>query len=412
MPRESLRMKREVSTSTIGHEERKPQMEAYMFERRMLFACSVLYGISLIGWIVAISTDHWIIISGVGGIFIPETRRFFMSSHSGLWRHCRYTTIPYALPDARVGRNFTSIAFQTPSNIIDAKLNISKEPYINDFLDVNASFPINDFNDNIKRRMFAHWVRNDEMFIDFKKEFLGFISTLPKFNIPLKDEPPILLRPDDINTKTKFGDSLMEVKINNTDYFIIAPSAARIAIFDGWNGHLYVPKLFWPYARDLNIPAYVTNNEGYILQLVPPKPPKNTKNANGYEYTPNRKCKYIKMFSEEAEKDPGFDEELLDYIRTQASFACINVFVMALGLVFAFYTFLNPRYMFKRLAGGVLLVSAFTTLVVIQVLLASVDYTREHLIFAYPEGAEFSCYMELQDNHKFKDNSTVKLRSS
>lgn len=44
--------------------------------------------------------------------------------------------------------------------------------------------------------------------------------------------------------------------------------------------------------------------------------------------------------------------------------------------------------MFKRLAGGVLLVSAFTALVVIQVLLASVDYTREHLIVVYPKGAE------------------------
>lgn len=75
MPRESLKMKRDVSTSTIGHEERKPQMEAYMFERRMLFACSLLYGLSLIAWIVAIATDHWIIISGVGGKF---THTFYL----------------------------------------------------------------------------------------------------------------------------------------------------------------------------------------------------------------------------------------------------------------------------------------------------------------------------------------------
>lgn len=69
MPRESIKMKRDISTSTIGREERKPQMEAYMFERRMLFGCSVVYGLSLIGWIIAIATDHWIVISGQGGEF-------------------------------------------------------------------------------------------------------------------------------------------------------------------------------------------------------------------------------------------------------------------------------------------------------------------------------------------------------
>lgn len=212
-----------------------------------------------------------------------------MSSHSGLWRHCRYTTIPYALPDARVARNFTSIAFQLPSNLIDAKSNISKEAYIDEFLNVNVTFPIHHFTDDIKRRMFAHWVKNDGMFLDFKQAFISYISALPDCNIPLKDEPPILLRPDDINTKTKFGGSLLEVKINNTDYFIIAPKAARIAIFNGWNERLYVPKLFWPYARDLNISAYVTNSDGNILQLIPPKPPKNNKIANGYEFTPNSK---------------------------------------------------------------------------------------------------------------------------
>lgn len=212
-----------------------------------------------------------------------------MSSHSGLWCHCRYTSIPYALPAARVARNFTSIAFQTPSTIIDAKLNISKEAYIDNFLNVNNTGSINDFTDDIKRRMFALWVKNDPVFNEYKQAFLSHISALPENNIPVKDEGPILLKSTDINTNRIFGDSLLEVKINNTDYFIIAPKAARTAIFDNWNDRLYVPKLFWPYVKDLNISAYVTNTDGYILLLVPPKPPKHKKNANGYEYTPNSK---------------------------------------------------------------------------------------------------------------------------
>lgn len=57
-----------VSTSTIGREERKPLLDAYMFQRRVLLVCSVMMIVSLIVWIVAISTDHWIIISGVGGM--------------------------------------------------------------------------------------------------------------------------------------------------------------------------------------------------------------------------------------------------------------------------------------------------------------------------------------------------------
>lgn len=63
---------------------------------------------------------------------------------------------------------------------------------------------------------------------------------------------------------------------------------------------------------------------------------------------------------------------------------------MVLGSVFSFYTFANPRYMFKRLAGGIDLVAGSTALVVLQVLFASVDYTKEHLFYSYPEGAELT----------------------
>lgn len=211
-----------------------------------------------------------------------------MSSHSGLWRRCRYTSIPYALPDARVPRNFTSIAYQTNSTIQEAKMKISKEQYIDEFLSIDVT-PINNFTDDVKRGMFAHWVKNDTKFQHFKEQFISHISALPECTIPLKNESPIELNSNDIKTKTIFGDSVLEVKINNTDLFIIAPIAARIAIFNGWNERQYVPKLFWPYAKDLGIPAYVINSDGYRLHLIPPKPLKDKKHANGFEYTPNSK---------------------------------------------------------------------------------------------------------------------------
>ncbi|XP_036331261.1 uncharacterized protein LOC118742938 [Rhagoletis pomonella] len=392
-------MIRDVSSSTLGREEeRKPLMAAYMFQRRVLLGCSVLMVLSLIMWIVAISTDHWVIITGGKGIFIPETRRFFMYSHSGLWRHCRYTTTPNALPTANVVRNITSIAYVNPSTLMDAKVNASGLDFVREFSEEIVEMPMKNFTESARRRMFAHWVRNDELeFQTFKKAFQTLVlnTNATRAEIIPAQAKPIAIDPlnvRDIEARQTFGTALQKVVVNSTSYYFVIPEAAQLAIFQGWNERQYVPKLFWPYVRDLGVPAFVLNDHQVILQLVPPLPPSHGRESNGYVYQPTERCKYIDMFpnSNALRSDPGIDDELMDYIRTQASFACITVFVMGLGSIFSFYTFKNPRYMFKRLAGGIDLVSASTAVVVIQVLISSVDYTRTHLFYAYPDGAKLT----------------------
>ncbi|XP_034653187.1 uncharacterized protein LOC117891703 isoform X2 [Drosophila subobscura] len=391
-------MKRDVSTSTIGRDEaRRPLMEAYMFQRRLLLGCSLLMVISLLIWIVAISTDHWIIISGGKGIFIPESRRFFMSSHSGLWRHCRNTIVPNALSNAQVVRNFSSMSYTSQININDAKRNLSHMEFIRDF----AQEKLNDsdsFTESARRRMFAHWARGEE------EEFQTFRSAFRKLVMSTEDNQrqfnataikPIPIDPLDVKgiiARQTFGSALQRVKYNNTWSYYVIPEVAQEAIFSNWTDYPLVVRLLATYIRDINIPAFVLNDERVILILVPPLPPKRGGHTAFYSYIPNQRCKYIDMFpnSNALRNEPGFDDELMDYIRTQASFACITLFVMSLGAVFSFYTFMNPRYMFKRLAGGIHLVAASTALVVIQVLFSSIDYTKEHLFYAYPDGAELT----------------------
>ncbi|XP_001361186.1 uncharacterized protein [Drosophila pseudoobscura] len=391
-------MKRDVSTSTIGRDEaRRPLMEAYMFQRRLLLGCSMLMVISLIIWIVAISTDHWIIISGGTGIFIPESRRFFMSSHSGLWRHCRNTIVPNALTNAQVVRNFSSMSYTSQTNINDAKRNLSHMDFVKHFAEEKLN-ETDSFTESARRRMFAHWARGEEEdFQTFRNAFRKLVMSTEEnqrqFNATAIK--PIPIDPLDVNgiiARKTFGSALQRVKYNNTWSYYVIPEVAQEAIFSNWTNYPLVVRLLATYIRDINIPAFVLNDERVILILVPPLPPKRGGHTAFYSYIPNQRCKYIDMFpnSNTLRNEPGFDDEVMDYIRTQASFACITLFVMSLGAVFSFYTFMNPRYMFKRLAGGIHLVAASTALVVIQVLFSSIDYTKDHLFYAYPDGAELT----------------------
>lgn len=51
-------------TSTIEDKDRKTKLEEFYFQRRILFGCTVAFFVATLLWIVAMSTNRWIIVSG------------------------------------------------------------------------------------------------------------------------------------------------------------------------------------------------------------------------------------------------------------------------------------------------------------------------------------------------------------
>lgn len=117
------------------------------------------------------------------------------------------------------------------------------------------------------------------------------------------------------------------------------------------------------------------------------------KNVSAKESPIVTTCAHHSMFPSETEikQDPETDWTILDYTRTETAFSIISLCLMVMGLGFSLYTFKEPRYMFKRLAGGVHFLTAATVLVVVEVLINSIKYEERYLSARHPKGAKL-CY--------------------
>ncbi|XP_044731712.1 uncharacterized protein LOC123294671 [Chrysoperla carnea] len=132
-------------------------------------------------------------------------------------------------------------------------------------------------------------------------------------------------------------------------------------------------------------PGFISSNSGlwrlcrneYLLEKTKKNltMPMNDSDAAAIEE--ETLCKYHDWFPNNQKVKT--DETLINYSRTEVSFAVISLFLMIMGFFFSIYTFRNPRYTFKRLAGGILFISAATVLVVIEVLISSIDYEMKNV---------------------------------
>ncbi|CAG0913109.1 unnamed protein product [Notodromas monacha] len=125
---------------------------------------------------------------------------------------------------------------------------------------------------------------------------------------------------------------------------------------------------------------------------------KNTTTASHNESNPNVQtaiilttCKTQPLFPSKRtiRRNQYYDETLLDFTRTEALFAFICLILMLLGIGFSVYTFKETRYMYKRLAGAILFITAAAVFVVLEVSTQGVEYARTHFPAVHPENASW-----------------------
>ncbi|XP_031641076.1 uncharacterized protein LOC116352535 isoform X2 [Contarinia nasturtii] len=385
-----------MSTSTLGgfeREERKILYDEYLFQRRVLFIITISIVFAAFIWTIAICTDHWILVAGEKPIFIPISERYFLSSHTGLWRLCRYALTPILLTNSTLPQLLTKLIVTDISEISQLKKDIRNESYIKEWQDLNVPIDNVDRIDNrFKQALFANWILETNDFNNIKTRYkklannssVGKVKNVSRCVIPNHNLTLV---------KELFGLTPLNVRVSATrQASVIVPGDLQNALFEEWPQKEKVVLLLGQFAKEMNISANVIlNGTQLVLQPIDP-PPSKRQPSSDYRYVKYEICKYHNFFPliNETEYDPSIDEVLLDLVRTQASFACICLLIMTMAFVFSMYTFLNPRYMFKRLAAGVHFISASICFVVLQIVSGVVQYERENMKYLFPTGAEYS----------------------
>ncbi|KAG5673793.1 hypothetical protein PVAND_003811 [Polypedilum vanderplanki] len=377
-------------SDTEEPEERKVLLEEFHFQRRILFGCTIGLFVGIFLWIIAMSTNRWFIVSGEQPIFVESHRRYFKSSHTGIWRNCRYAIIPQPISSSVV-RNFTTLGYGT-EELKQMRTKIADEEFFKNFLEVELPEleQVNEITEPLRKHMFVEWLKNDnsKRFNELKAKFHSL------YNEDEKAKSVIELDPSKVDVvKNAVGELIDDVQFNNTHIMhIIIPNKLRFALFEGWKDQNYgFVRLLSHYAKSLHIdPTIYYGKLRFIFK--PPMPPKNLKKpSNGFIYHKWQRCTYHNLFADEAAiaADPAIDDDIIDLSRVAATFSIITIFIMVLGFIFTVYTFLNPRYMFKRLAGGVHFIAGLSSATVCRVLHASVEHSKEHLSYAFPDKADY-----------------------
>lgn len=215
-----------------------------------------------------------------------------MSSHSGLWKICRYTITPTAL-GSHIARNFTTLGLSNPAKINELKKRIAHSDFIVDFL--AHDFPqsnITELDDPFRQQLFASWVSDDaNRFDQLKAIHTNVLQNNPSIGSLARAGMPgerRMVNPSNTSLIEMYGGVLTPVKVNGTSFNVIIPDGLRHVLFEGWEERADVEKLLWQFSKDMEISAWVVTPSGTEVIFKPPRPSSSrVKIENGFEYKNN-----------------------------------------------------------------------------------------------------------------------------
>lgn len=187
-------------------------------------------------------------------------------------------------------RNFTGHAYFNTTRIQLLKAEIGREQYISDFLKLPLDQDNLTNNENFRKHLFAHWLRNNTNdFESLKNRYKAFYApTNLYYDSRHKPKEIEMIDPTNlVKLKELIGDSLMQVPANNTIYNLIVPRPVQNALFDNWEHKPNVSFLLWQFAKDMDISTMMMSDDGTKYFIIrPPAPPEQGTQANGYLYLP------------------------------------------------------------------------------------------------------------------------------
>lgn len=146
-----------------------------------------------------------------------------------------YTPIPTA---SYVVRNYSTLAYKTNAQFLQAKKDFQQEDFVKDFLKVElpALETIEEIDESFRQHLFAQWVS----YVDKPTPRFNELKTKLKSLINKKQiTGTVRLNPADFkNVEKEIGEMMTEMDFNSTAKVkMVVPQDLRLVLFKDWENH-------------------------------------------------------------------------------------------------------------------------------------------------------------------------------